>query len=104
MLRATEVIARGDWREAAADTVVLDFEDRHRRRIAMEGVGGLSFLLDLEEAVALRTGDAVKLEANKTLASTVEFLVARGIPVMAHIGLMPQFGDDGMKAVDEADL
>lgn len=62
MLRATEVIARGDWREAAADTVVLDFEDRHRRRIAMEGVGGLSFLLDLEEAVALRTGDAVKLE------------------------------------------
>ena len=42
--------------------------------------------------VLARTGcDAVKLEANKTLASTVEFLVARGIPVMAHIGLMPQF-------------
>ena len=35
--------------------------------------------------------DAVKLEANQVLASTVEFLVARGIPVMAHIGLMPQF-------------
>jgi len=35
--------------------------------------------------------DAVKLEANQAMASTVEFLVARGIPVMAHIGLMPQF-------------
>ncbi|WP_248768330.1 3-methyl-2-oxobutanoate hydroxymethyltransferase [Pseudomonas sp. MWU12-2345] len=42
--------------------------------------------------VLARTGcDAVKLEANKALAGTVEFLVARGIPVMAHVGLMPQF-------------
>ncbi|MEZ1324080.1 3-methyl-2-oxobutanoate hydroxymethyltransferase [Pseudomonas fluorescens] len=42
--------------------------------------------------VLARTGcDAVKLEANKALAPTVEFLVARGIPVMAHVGLMPQF-------------
>ncbi|WP_442113963.1 3-methyl-2-oxobutanoate hydroxymethyltransferase [Pseudomonas sp. NUPR-001] len=42
--------------------------------------------------VLSRTGcDAVKLEANSALASTVEFLVARGIPVMAHVGLMPQF-------------
>lgn len=62
MLRVTEVIARGDWSGVAADTVVLDFEDRHRRRITMEAVGGLAFLLDLAETVALRTGDAVKLE------------------------------------------
>ncbi|MNG89562.1 3-methyl-2-oxobutanoate hydroxymethyltransferase [compost metagenome] len=42
--------------------------------------------------VLSRTGcDALKLESNATLASTVAFLVARGIPVMAHIGLMPQF-------------
>lgn len=62
MLRATEVIARGDWKGEAADTVVLDFEDRHRRRITMEGSNGLSFLLDLPEAIALRSGDAAKLE------------------------------------------
>lgn len=62
MIRATEVIAKGDWRTEPADTVVLDFDDRHRRRLAMEGVGGLNFLLDLPEAVALRTGDALKLE------------------------------------------
>ncbi|QXI26190.1 3-methyl-2-oxobutanoate hydroxymethyltransferase [Pseudomonas vanderleydeniana] len=42
--------------------------------------------------VLSRTGcAAVKLETNQALAGTVAFLVARGIPVMAHIGLMPQF-------------
>lgn len=34
--------------------------------------------------------DGVKLEAGATLASTVAFLVQRGIPVMGHVGLMPQ--------------
>jgi 3-methyl-2-oxobutanoate hydroxymethyltransferase len=33
---------------------------------------------------------AVKLEGGKVLAPTVEFLTARGIPVMAHVGLTPQ--------------
>jgi len=35
--------------------------------------------------------DAVKLEGGSVMASTVEYLVARGIPVLAHIGLMPQY-------------
>ena len=34
--------------------------------------------------------DAVKLEAGVALASTIEFLAQRGIPVMGHVGLMPQ--------------
>lgn len=67
MIRATEVIAKGDWKGDPADTVVLDFDDRHRRRFAMEGVGGLNFLLDLPEAVALRTGDALKLEDGRVI-------------------------------------
>ena len=33
---------------------------------------------------------AVKLEGEMEMAETVAFLTARGIPVMAHIGLMPQ--------------
>lgn len=33
---------------------------------------------------------AVKLEGGVTMAPTIEFLVARGVPVMAHIGLTPQ--------------
>lgn len=34
--------------------------------------------------------DGVKLEAGTALAPTVEFLARRGIPVMGHVGLMPQ--------------
>ncbi|PTX54945.1 ketopantoate hydroxymethyltransferase [Litoreibacter ponti] len=33
---------------------------------------------------------AVKLEGGREMAETIAFLVARGIPVMAHIGLTPQ--------------
>ncbi|MCE6982741.1 3-methyl-2-oxobutanoate hydroxymethyltransferase, partial [Pseudomonas frederiksbergensis] len=32
----------------------------------------------------------VKLEGGEELAETVAFLTRRGIPVMAHVGLMPQ--------------
>ena len=33
---------------------------------------------------------AVKLEGGKRMAKTINFLVERGVPVMAHIGLTPQ--------------
>ncbi len=33
---------------------------------------------------------AVKLEGGAAMASTVQFLVARGIPVVGHVGLTPQ--------------
>jgi urease accessory protein len=62
MIRATEVKGQHRWTEAPADTVVLDFDDRHRRRMAMTGTRGLEFLLDLENAVVLRGGDALVLE------------------------------------------
>jgi urease accessory protein len=62
MIRATQVQGQHHWAESAADTVVLDFDDRHRRRMAMTGTRGLEFLLDLETAVALRGGDALVLE------------------------------------------
>ena len=62
MIRATRVQGQHRWSESPADTVVLDFDDRHRRRLAMTGTRGLEFLLDLEHAVALRGGDALVLE------------------------------------------
>jgi 3-methyl-2-oxobutanoate hydroxymethyltransferase len=33
---------------------------------------------------------AVKMEGGKVIAPTIEFLTARGIPVMGHVGLTPQ--------------
>jgi urease accessory protein len=62
MVRAIKIKPQHRWTEPAADTVVLDFDDRHRRRLAMTGTRGLEFLLDLEAAVALRGGDALVLE------------------------------------------
>jgi urease accessory protein len=62
MLRASTVIAAGGWTGEPADSVVLDYDERHRRRVTMKGVRGLEFLLDLDEALLLRGGDGLKLE------------------------------------------
>jgi urease accessory protein len=67
MIRATEVKPHHRWTETPADTVVLDFDDRHRRRMAMSGTRGLEFLLDLEHATALRGGDALVLEDGRLI-------------------------------------
>jgi urease accessory protein len=67
MIRATRVQGQYPWKESAADTVVLGFDDRHRRRMAMTGTRGLEFLLDLENAVALRGGDALVLEDGRLI-------------------------------------
>jgi urease accessory protein len=67
MIRATRVQGQHRWSEPPADTVVLDFDDRHRRRMAMTGTRGLEFLLDLESAVALRGGDALVLDDGRLI-------------------------------------
>ncbi|MDB2564371.1 3-methyl-2-oxobutanoate hydroxymethyltransferase, partial [Amylibacter sp.] len=48
---------------------------------------------------------AVKLEGGQEMASTIQHLAARGIPVMAHVGLMPQQMNTagGFKAVRDED-
>ncbi len=61
MIRAIKVHS-GAPALAVADVVVLDFDGRHRRRLAMAAEGGLRFLLDLPEAVALADGDLLELE------------------------------------------
>jgi urease accessory protein len=67
MISATQVRKQHHWSETPADTVVLDFDDRHRRRMAMTGTRGLTFLLDLESAVALRGGDALVLDDGRLI-------------------------------------
>lgn len=68
MIRATSITPAGQWHGAAADTVTLDYDARHRRRMAMTGTGGLAFLLDLAEALPLRHGDAIDLEDGRRVA------------------------------------
>ncbi|MGN6463281.1 MAG: urease accessory protein UreE [Pseudolabrys sp.] len=67
MMRATVVKPAGSWSGDAADSIVLDYDDRHRRRMAMTGTHGISFLLDLAEATWLRSGDALLLEDGRLI-------------------------------------
>lgn len=68
MIRATKVFPSDSWTHVATDTVILDFDHRHRRRLRMQGEGGLDFLLDLPEAVAIRDGDGLLLEDGRMVA------------------------------------
>ena len=67
MIRATQVRPQHGWTQAPADTVVLDFDGRHRRRMAMTGTRGLEFLLDLENATVLGGGDALVLDDGRLI-------------------------------------
>ena len=63
MRRACEIRTAGSWNAATAiDRVVLDANERHRRRIALTGERGTVFLLDLPQATALKDGDGLVLE------------------------------------------
>jgi urease accessory protein len=68
MIRATRILPSGEWSEVTTDVVVLDFDHRHRRRLAMTGDAGLDFLLDLPEAIALRDGDGLLLDDGRIVA------------------------------------
>jgi len=85
MIRAVEVKPQHRWSEAPADTVVLDFDDRHRRRMAMTGTRGMEFLLDLEHALALRGGDALVLDDGRLVE-----VVAAPEPLIEIKGRDPQ--------------
>lgn len=63
MLRATKVVRRAAVRTPRViDTITLDHQARHRRRVALTSDGGTEFLLDLAQASVLDDGDALELE------------------------------------------
>jgi urease accessory protein len=69
MLRATSIVRKPAVKaDRVADVVVLDHEDRQRRRIALQGRGGLAFLLDLDKPAIINEGDALKLEDGRLIA------------------------------------
>jgi urease accessory protein len=66
--RATQVLPAGGWVERTArHTVTLDFDDRFRRRRRYVAADGFAFLLDLEDATALRDGDGLLLEGGDVI-------------------------------------
>ncbi len=63
MLRACRVVRRAEMAgHIAIDTITLDRQARHRRRIALTSDRGHAFLLDLPEATYLGDGDALEIE------------------------------------------
>jgi urease accessory protein len=66
-MRAIAVKAATAWSGNAADSIVLDYDDRHRRRLTMKATKGLAFLLDLPAVVSLRGGDALVLEDGRLI-------------------------------------
>jgi urease accessory protein len=63
MLRAYEYLAAGTWDSARqVDVVLLDFDQRHRRRIVLATLQGNELLIDLPRAMRLREGDGLRLE------------------------------------------
>ena len=78
MTRATEVLGAGAWDPTRAqDTVLIDFDRRHRRRIVLQTEAGADILIDLPHAVRLRDGDGLLLEDNSIVR-----VVARPEPLL----------------------
>jgi len=73
MKRGFAIRRAGLWNPATAlDRVVLAAGDRHRRRIVLRAERGMDFMLDLDEAVALRDGDGIVLDDGAIVLVTGE--------------------------------
>jgi urease accessory protein len=67
MNRVTEIKPAGTF-GPAADRVVLDADDRQRRRIVLTGEKGTRLLLDFESPVTLHDGDGLVLDDGSVVA------------------------------------
>ena len=60
-MRATSILPAGQW-STASHSVTLDYDRRYRRRLRCVTEQGAEILLDLQEAIHIRGGDALALE------------------------------------------
>jgi urease accessory protein len=65
-MRATHVLPH-DHATLADDSVLLDFDGRHRRRMMLTTEGGAELLLDLAETAALADGDHLITEDGRRI-------------------------------------
>jgi urease accessory protein len=71
MLRAIEHFPASAWpADMAMDSLMLDFDTRHRRRLTLTTAQGEQILLDLPKAVAMANGDGLRLEDGRWLLVT----------------------------------
>jgi urease accessory protein len=62
-MRCRRVLPAGTWDAATAvGRVLIDYDDRHRRRILLRTEAGADVMLDLTQAVRLRHGDGLALD------------------------------------------
>jgi urease accessory protein len=62
-MRSQDVLPAGGWNAAEArDRVLIDHDDRYRRRILLRTEAGAELLLDLKQAMRLRHGDGLVLD------------------------------------------
>jgi len=63
MLRVVAIVRKAEVEEKkVSDRILLDADDRQRRRIVLTGDKGTQVLLDLEKPAALRDGDGLLLD------------------------------------------
>jgi urease accessory protein len=68
MNRVAHIMPAGQWSAAEAiDRVVLDANDRNRRRTVLTGERGTAFMLDFPAPVRLRDGDGLVLDDGSTV-------------------------------------
>lgn len=67
MLRVTRIEKKGTWDGAGDDRVILDYDLRHRRRIALQTEKGEDVLLNLPNVADLQDGDGLLLSNGKTV-------------------------------------
>lgn len=106
MTPVTEVLSAGSWGERAGDTVTLDFDGRHRRRIVLTGASGDQYLIDFPEAVHLRHGDGLKLETGDVVmvvAQPEALMEVRAGSTAALLKLAWHIGNRHLAAMVEAD-
>jgi 3-methyl-2-oxobutanoate hydroxymethyltransferase len=80
MARHGSAVVRGSQRAC----VVVDMPFGSYQQSPAQAFNNAAWLLKQTFA------QAVKIEGGETMAPTIRFLVQRGIPVMAHVGLVPQ--------------
>jgi urease accessory protein len=62
-MRCNRILPAGTWDPATAvDRVLIDYDDRHRRRILLCTEARAELLLDLPQAARLRHGDGLALD------------------------------------------